>query len=126
MGFAHVEFVSSQDAVEAIKKHETCPLEIEGRAVRLDYERPRKSKSSPPRRAVKGDCEPSPTLFVGNLPYAATTRDVFETLEHIGKVVDVRIGLLHHRTSQLNRVLNLGSYRTHLERGFEGIRTCGL
>lgn len=124
LGYAHIEFVSSEYVVEAIKAHEVAPLEIEGRAVRFDYERPKRpAPPQPSPRAVESDYEPSPTLFVGNLPFGATTKDIFQVLNPLGKVVDIRLGLLHHRTGRLNRILNLGSYSAHLERGVKRIRT---
>lgn len=96
------------------KDHQESPMMIEDREIRMDYAYPPRPKGSPalPRRAVKERHEPGPTVFVGNVPYAATREDIREVLKPFGDVVDVRIGVTFYRSGQQNYALNLGSHST--------------
>lgn len=92
-GFAHIEFSTKRDAMGVYKSHEESPLEIGGRAIRIDYGYPQipKGEGGLPRRAVKDRHGPGPTIFIGNLREVAE-EDVFEALRPHGKVVVVRLG----------------------------------
>ena len=93
MGYAHVDFESKESTIKAIKDHEESPMTIGDREVRMDYAFPWRHSGgpAPPRRAVKDRNEPAPTIFVGNIPYAATRDDIREALNPLGSVTAVRI-----------------------------------
>jgi len=96
MGYAHVDFESKEDAVRANKDHKESPMTLGDREIRMDYAFPQRDRGGPalPRRAVKDRREPSPTIFVGKVPQAATREDIHEALEPLGNVVAVRIRVL--------------------------------
>jgi len=71
-------------------------MTIGGRDIRIDYGFPSSNKGGTPlqQRGVKDRREPSPTIFVGNLPSNATRDDVREVMKSLGDVAAVRIGAL--------------------------------
>jgi len=90
LGYAHVEFAEKSSAVKVFKDNEERPVMIGDRPVRVDFAWPRGPKG--PRRDVdRTPKEPSPTLFLGNLPPETTQEDIIEVLAPIGVVVGVRI-----------------------------------
>ncbi|KAF9645184.1 RNA-binding domain-containing protein [Thelephora ganbajun] len=94
-GYAHADFESKQDAIRANKDHQESAMRIGDRKIRMEYAFPQRDKggSAPPRRAVKARHEPSPTIFIGNIPYEATREDISEALKPLGNAVAVRIAL---------------------------------
>ena len=59
----------------------------------MDYGFPKSDRGSPQQlRGIKDRREPSPTIYVGNLPHNATRDDVREVMKHLGDVAAVRIG----------------------------------
>ncbi|XP_057424884.1 28 kDa ribonucleoprotein, chloroplastic [Lotus japonicus] len=72
-GLAFVEMSSPEEALEALNKLES--YEFEGRVLKLNYARPKKKKAPPPvvqRKPVTFN------LFVANLSYEATSKDLRE------------------------------------------------
>ena len=69
---------------------------LDGRIIRLDYAYPTSNQGGPlsQRRGVKDRREPSPTIFLGNIPPDATRDDIHEVMKSFGDVVAIRIGAL--------------------------------
>jgi len=104
-GYAHIDFKSKWDAVKVINEHQKSPMKIGDRKAVLDYSFPSRCKGDPvTRRAVKDRHGPSPTIFVGNIPYEATTEDIREALKSFGNVAAVMIctSICTHGKSKLH------------------------
>jgi len=98
-GYAYVKFRSKEDAIRAKEGHMEFPIRMGPRRIRIEYgtstgERDGPPLPSPRRRAVKDRTEPSPTVFVGDVPYGATGDDIRKALEPLGSVKAIRIRAL--------------------------------
>lgn len=94
LGYAHINFELKEDAVKATGAHEESPMIIGDRLVRVGHAFPpplREGGPATPRRAVKTRRDPSPIIFVADLPSDATSDDIREALNPLGDVVAVRI-----------------------------------
>ncbi len=91
--FGYIEFANAEEGVKA--QEAMNGREIDGRAINVDFSRPRTEQ--PPRqdRAKQyGDrvrSPPSATIFVANLPFAATQDAVGEAFGEHAEVVGVRL-----------------------------------
>jgi len=112
MGFAHIDFESKEDAVRANKDHEGSPVTIGGREIRIEYAFPQRQRGglALPRRVVKDHHEPSPTIFVGNVPPVVTREDIREALGSLGDIAAVRIRMLF--ADPVNRITHLTRVHT--------------
>jgi len=92
-GYAHVEFESEKDAIRAHEAHDESPITIDDREIRMDFGAPSSNRGSPTqRRGIKERREPSPTIYVGNVPLNATRDDIHEALKSLGDMAAIRIG----------------------------------
>jgi len=85
-GYAHAEYPSQHEAEEAMSHHLQQPMELQGHTLKLDFAQPRASMDE-----VKEVVLPNRSLYVGNLPYAATSRDIRQLFQHFGYIERVRI-----------------------------------
>lgn len=85
-GLAFVEMGSEEEALEALNKLEAS--EYEGRTLKLNYAKPKKTKSTP----VKPKPDVLYNLFVANLSYAARAKDLKEFFSsNGGEVVSAEV-----------------------------------
>jgi len=93
-GFGYVEFTNLEDAIKA---HDAMKdSELDGRTINVDYSKPREENpASGGRDRAKsyGDqiSEPSSTLFIGNVAFAADENMIGEAFGEHGTVVNVRL-----------------------------------
>ncbi|KAG4265787.1 nucleolin [Fusarium proliferatum] len=95
-GFGYVDF---NDAASCTKAYETMQgVELEGRAINLDYANARPADANPQSRAADraqrhGDTvsPESDTLFVGNLPFDVDQDTVREFFSDVAEVASVRL-----------------------------------
>ncbi|KAL9127385.1 MAG: hypothetical protein Q9175_007742 [Cornicularia normoerica] len=91
-GYGYVEFVNAADGVKAQKAmHES---EIDGRAINVDFSKPKAPPSQRQDRSKSfGDnlSPPSDTIFVANLAFEATEDTVGEEFGKHGNVLGVRL-----------------------------------
>jgi nucleolin len=92
-GFGYVEFVNAADAAQAHAAKQGA--ELDGRAMNVDFSKPRPSGGDRPdnRRKSYGDQtgEPSDTLFLGNLSFDCTQEDLSDVFGPHGTVLGVRL-----------------------------------
>ena len=101
-GYAYVDFKSKEAHTKAMEQSE---MKLEGRAVLIkdaqDYTttgrlpRPTKEQQEQLKIRLEQDRvkqEPQPKVFVGNLPFATTRKDVQEVLGEYGPIKAVRLG----------------------------------
>lgn len=89
-GFAHVTFGTQEQATALVNAHEEAPFNFGDREATIAYGR-NSPRDAPSRSASKGH-PPSPSLYIGSLPYSATAQDVEAAIGHIGKISRVRLG----------------------------------
>lgn len=95
-GFGYVDF---NDGASCTKAYETMQgVELEGRAINLDYANARPADANPRDRAADraqrhGDTvsPESDTLFVGNLPFDVDQDSVREFFQEVAEVASVRL-----------------------------------
>ena len=88
---------------------------IGDRQARIEYGRYNKRHGDgppSPRRGVKERHEPSPVIYVGNVPHEATKSDILEVMKPLGDAKAVRICALLPPPSYPNYILSLGSRST--------------
>lgn len=95
--FAYLEFAEIESAESAVK---TMNMQLyEGRRMTVQYAA-RNSSSFEPRRPTGGTLNPpSKTLFVGNMSFEMTDRDLGNLFRGIRNVIDVRVAI-DRRTGQ--------------------------
>ena len=99
--YAYVDFTTTEEATEAINKmHLTL---YEGRRIAVNYAaiaskdvESRQGSGSGPRKPLN---TPSKTLFIGNMSFEMTDRDLNNLFRGIRNVIDVRIAI-DRRTGQ--------------------------
>ncbi|KAI4723183.1 RNA-binding domain-containing protein [Aureobasidium sp. EXF-10727] len=89
-GFGFVEFKTLQDAENAKNKLNQKPLA--GRAMAVQYHLRRESRNSVDNRKVQVN-RPSKTLFIGNMSFQMTDKDLNDLFRNITNVLDVRVAV---------------------------------
>lgn len=95
-GFAHVEFKTLESATAAIENLDQQVFE--GRNLVVQYHR-HKPRTSRIREAQRPEIPATKTLFVGNMSYEMSDKDLNDLFRDIPNVVDVRVAI-DRRTGQ--------------------------
>ncbi|KEF60038.1 uncharacterized protein A1O9_04888 [Exophiala aquamarina CBS 119918] len=96
-GFAYLEFAELESAESAIK---TMNMQLyEGRRMTVQYAARDSSSFEPKHSAEHTMNPPSKTLFVGNMSFEMTDRDLGNLFRGIRNVIDVRVAI-DRRTGQ--------------------------
>ncbi|KAJ1922325.1 Nucleolar protein 13 [Mycoemilia scoparia] len=95
-GFAYVDFDTEEAMEYAISLSEQeldgRPLLIKnGKNFKKDGKIPASQDSSSTKKKGRENTQPSPTLFVGNLPFEATKQDLRKIFDQFGKIIKVRL-----------------------------------
>ncbi|EME87730.1 uncharacterized protein MYCFIDRAFT_120538, partial [Pseudocercospora fijiensis CIRAD86] len=86
-GFGFIEFANRDDADRAIR--ELDQKVFEGRRMSVQYHVPRERNKA--QRNV--NTKPSKTLFIGNMSYQMSDRDLNDLFRQIRNVLDVRVAI---------------------------------
>jgi len=92
-GFAHVTFSTQEEATALINAHDEAPFNFGEREATIAYGRNSAPRQDLPSRSSTRGHPPSPSLYIGSVPYTATGEDVQAAIGNIGKVSRVRIAL---------------------------------
>ncbi|TKA21841.1 hypothetical protein B0A50_08510 [Salinomyces thailandicus] len=87
-GFAYIEFATQEAATRAVK--EMDQKIFQGRRVAVQYH-VRRERTSP--RPTRPESAPSKTLFIGNMSYQMSDKDLNDLFREIRNVVDVRVAI---------------------------------
>ncbi|KAK7521670.1 RNA binding domain-containing protein [Phyllosticta citriasiana] len=85
-GFAFVTYDTHEAAVQAAKDKHQAVMDGRRLSVYVQDARPR-------RESARGDSPPSKTLFIGNLSYEMTDKDLNDLFRDIRNVLDVRVAV---------------------------------
>ncbi|KAF2151370.1 RNA-binding domain-containing protein [Myriangium duriaei CBS 260.36] len=88
-GFGYVEFDNLESAGKAIE--ELNGQDLEGRPMAVQYHRRRGPRESTGRPAQKNP--PSRTLFIGNLSFQMSDKDLHDLFTKVKNVMDVRVAI---------------------------------
>lgn len=94
LSFGYVEFESVNDATAAIEK--ANQQVFQGRRLAVQFHRPRQPLN---RRNQGGANPPSKTLFIGNMSFEMSDKDLSDLFREVRNVIDVRIAI-DRRTGQ--------------------------
>ncbi|KAL8828878.1 MAG: hypothetical protein Q9191_002330 [Dirinaria sp. TL-2023a] len=94
-GFAYVEYASEEEADKAIVMLDMQPFEGRRLAVQHPVLKRRQAINRPPR----GTQEPARTLFIGNMSYDMSDKDLNDLFREIKNITDVRVAI-DRRTGQ--------------------------
>ncbi|EMC93569.1 hypothetical protein BAUCODRAFT_37252 [Baudoinia panamericana UAMH 10762] len=90
-GFAYIEFSTQQAADQAVQANDQKVFQGRRMAVQYHVRRePRAPTTGRPHRAVN---PPSKTLFIGNMSYQMSDRDLNDLFREIKNVLDVRVAI---------------------------------
>ncbi|KAF1911604.1 hypothetical protein BDU57DRAFT_95061 [Ampelomyces quisqualis] len=95
-GFGYVEFEKVEDAQAAVKDLDTQVFE--GRNLVVQFNRAKPSRDGGPGSTF-GSNEPSKTLFIGNMSFEMSDKDLNDLFRNIRNVMDVRVAI-DRRTGQ--------------------------
>lgn len=85
-GFGFVEFANVEDASAAVDKLDQKPLQ--GRRMAVQFNKPRdRPRSSPTQH------QPSKTLFIGNMSFEMSDKDLSDLFRDMRNVMDVRVAI---------------------------------
>ncbi|KAL8855998.1 MAG: hypothetical protein Q9178_007368 [Gyalolechia marmorata] len=96
-GFGYVNFTSQEAADAAIETFNEQPFE--GRRLTVQYAAPRAPLVGRHVRNVSGTMAPTRTLFIGNMSFEMSDRELNDLFREIRNVVDVRVAI-DRRTGQ--------------------------
>ncbi|KAL8903506.1 MAG: hypothetical protein Q9171_007381 [Xanthocarpia ochracea] len=96
-GFGYINFTSQEAADAAIQAFNEEPFE--GRRLTVQYAAPRVPLIGRPTRNVSGTGAPTRTLFIGNMSFDMSDRELNDLFREIRNVVDVRVAI-DRRTGQ--------------------------
>lgn len=92
--FGYVEFQSVDDAAKAV---EAANQQVfQGRRLAVQFHRPRQAIN---RKGPAGTNPPSKTLFIGNMSFEMSDKDLSDLFREVRNVIDVRIAI-DRRTGQ--------------------------
>ncbi|KAF2460052.1 hypothetical protein BDY21DRAFT_316907 [Lineolata rhizophorae] len=92
-GFGFVEFEKNEDAANAVQALNQTVLE--GRRMAVQFHRQRRVQTNSPRQPNP----PSKTLFIGNMSFEMSDKDLNDLFREIRNVLDVRVAI-DRRTGQ--------------------------
>ena len=101
--FGYVEFTSTEAAAKAISLYNM--QNFEGRRISVQFSQPRHAKRGPrespygPLRQDRAPHPPTKTLFIGNMSFDMSDRDLNSLFREVKNVVDVRVAI-DRRTGQ--------------------------
>lgn len=79
-GFAYIEFVNQEQANEAI--HNLNQKVFQGRRLAVQYHKRRTAGDGDRKNSTRGPAAPSKTLFIGNMSYQMSDRDLNGKMHH--------------------------------------------
>ncbi|OCK93471.1 uncharacterized protein K441DRAFT_661329 [Cenococcum geophilum 1.58] len=94
-GFGYVTFENQEDATAAVEN--LNQQVFEGRRMNVQYHKPRTLVRTP--RAPNQSNQPSKTLFIGNMSFEMSDKDLNDLFRDIRNVLDVRVAI-DRRTGQ--------------------------
>lgn len=89
--FGYVEFANEADAVRA--KTTLDQQVFEGRRMTVQYAISKRPRDIPPMNEAGYRHPPSRTLYIGNLSYEMTDKDLNELFRQVKNVLDVRVAI---------------------------------
>lgn len=89
--FAYVRFDTEQAAAKAIEMFNDQLFD--GRRVILNYAKKSQGETRRPKDSSPREMAPSRTLFIGNMSYDMTDRDLNNLFSKIQNVIDVRVAI---------------------------------
>jgi RNA recognition motif-containing protein len=92
--FGYVEYENVDDAVRAVES--SNQQVFQGRRLAVQFHRPRQPINS---RTQGGANPPSKTLFIGNMSFEMSDKDLSDLFREVRNVIDVRIAI-DRRTGQ--------------------------
>jgi nucleolin len=92
--FGYVEYENVDDAVRAVES--SNQQVFQGRRLAVQFHRPRQAINS---RTQGGANPPSKTLFIGNMSFEMSDKDLSDLFREVRNVIDVRIAI-DRRTGQ--------------------------
>ncbi|CAL8584368.1 hypothetical protein XPA_009970 [Xanthoria parietina] len=96
-GFGYINFATTPAATQAIETFNNEPFE--GRPLTVQYATPRTPLLARPNRNPAGASPPTRTLFIGNMAFDMSDRELNNLFRDIRNVVDVRVAI-DRRTGQ--------------------------
>ncbi|KAK3059207.1 hypothetical protein LTR09_000773 [Extremus antarcticus] len=91
-GFGYIEFAQQSAADQAVR--ELDQKVYQGRRMAVQYHVRRERRAGPgPGRSDKASNPPSKTLFIGNMSYQMSDRDLNDLFREIRDVLDVRVAI---------------------------------
>ncbi|CAO1606441.1 hypothetical protein XANCAGTX0491_009940 [Xanthoria calcicola] len=96
-GFGYINFATTTAATQAIETFNNEPFE--GRPLTVQYATPRTPLLARPNRNPAGASPPTRTLFIGNMAFDMSDRELNNLFREIRNVVDVRVAI-DRRTGQ--------------------------
>lgn len=94
LSFGYVDFENMEDAVRAINA--TNQQVFQGRRLAVQFHQPRKPVN---RSSAHGNNPPTKTLFIGNMSFELSDKDLSDLFREVRNVIDVRIAI-DRRTGQ--------------------------
>ncbi|KAI4199989.1 MAG: hypothetical protein LQ350_004251 [Teloschistes chrysophthalmus] len=96
-GFGYVNFMTVDAASAAIRDYDNTPFS--GRRLSVQYAKPRTPPTGAAGRPVNRANEPTRTLFIGNMSFDMSDRELNQLFREVRNVVDVRVAI-DRRTGQ--------------------------